>query len=104
MTEIFDAAAVQYRVDVGNQFPTPTDSAIWNAHRTGVELARSWSSYPLGECDHALRIDSEVAGWTTSVCVRCGDASPGQCTHPAGFEWVRDGRLLRCRTCGVDGT
>lgn len=105
------AAEVGYRVEQMRDAAWPSAEQIAAANATANAAAtartafdRTWSSFDLSDCKHPLSIGTEVAGWFVDVCVRCGRATPGVCTHPAGMEWNDEGTLLRCRTCGRDGT
>ncbi|MDO8185852.1 hypothetical protein Q5424_01235 [Conexibacter sp. JD483] len=94
---------VRYRIDQLGAVPWPSPAQIASAHGAD-RLDRQWSCFDLSDCRHQVTIPTEVAGWAIDVCARYGRKSPSECTHPTGFECDAAGTLLRCRTCGLDGT
>lgn len=98
---------VSYRIEEFRDadWPSAAQIAAVNARvESGGRFDRTWSCFDLRSCSHALSQCIEVAGWEVEVCTRCGHATTIGCTHPAGFVWNEPGTLLRCRTCGSDGT
>lgn len=97
-----DEHAVAYRVELmaGQPWPEVPAGLVF-----ATDADRNWSKFDLSECGHKLSTLVERAGWSLDICVACGTVTRGPvCEHPAGFEWNEAGTLLRCKTCGVDGT
>lgn len=84
--------------------PWPTAQEIVQAQASDLseDKARAWSCFDLSDCKHTSRAVVVVGAWEVEVCERCGDTQT-TCTHPSS-EWNKAGTLLRCTTCGVDGT
>lgn len=96
-----EAQLVKYRVDQMAAQPWPE---VDEGREFKSDADRAWSKFDLGDCDHRRSSGVEVAGWALDVCVRCGAVvGKVECLHPA-TQWNEDGTMLRCATCGVDGT
>lgn len=85
--------------------PWPTAEEIAKRHN-GV-LDRDWSKFDLSECRHSLMVNATPVGvgqpdWFVEYCPICGHTE-SRCNHNL-FEWNEAGTLLRCKTCGIDGT
>lgn len=63
---------------------------------------RNWSCFDLSDCRHTSNACVEKGGWAVEICEACGHTEV-RCTH-ANCEWNTEGTLLRCTTCGIDGT
>lgn len=61
-----------------------------------------WSCYDFSNCKHIIRRVSYIENWQLETCVECGNTEV-ECAHN-NFEWNKEGTLLRCKTCGRDGT
>lgn len=85
----------------------PTADQIAQAQsdsEAGGSFDRRWSCFDLSGCDHASPRALVYAGaWVLEICERCGTVTEKNCTHER-CEWNEAGTLLRCTTCGVDGT
>ena len=98
-----DNPMLRYRVQQFDDEPWPTAEQI-GAAAEARPFDRRWSCFRVDDCTHPIGALAEVAGWSIEVCPLCGHTSNVHCLHEAGFEWNEAGTLLRCRTCGVDGT
>lgn len=86
--------------------PWPSEREIRLA-QTSPRFDRDWSKFDFSECKHGLMIGVTPLGvgqpdWNVEICHFCGHVE-SQCNHNK-FEWNETGSLLRCTTCGTDGT
>lgn len=65
---------------------------------------RKWSMFDLSTCDHPSPLHIVyVNDWEITICPSCATILQKKCEHKH-CEWEADGTLLRCTTCGIDGT
>ena len=94
-------------IAASRDYPWPTPAEIAGAHDEARPLDRSWSKFPLDECRHPLMVGITTLGvgqpdWNVEICPDCGHVT--SCCNHNRAEWNDAGTLLRCTTCGTDGT
>jgi hypothetical protein len=82
----------------------PTEERISRLRRFEGVFNRRWSCFDFHQCTHPLMVGvgSMWGKWTVEICPICGH-TVSQCLHEK-MEWNEAGTLLRCATCGIDGT
>lgn len=60
--------------------------------------------FDFSDCSHVEeRLVPIGDNWVLAICVRCAHVNSRQCSH-LHCEWLFEGKLLVCPTCGVDAT
>lgn len=89
-----------------SDYPWPPEDHIALVHGSpGFE--RNWSCFDLSGCGHNVMVSVTPLGvnqgdWHVMLCRECGHTTT-ECLHNK-MEWNEAGTLLRCTTCGKDGT